>query len=73
MILPAQKPDLTRLLLPYDTGQVRRTETGIETAYTRSRLSEHGIIRRNGQVAHHMQHMSAPYGKSVDCGYHRFG
>ena len=64
-ILAAEEPDFTCFLLSYNTCQVRRAESGIKTSHLRTGLPENGILRSDGQVAHHMKHMAAAYGISV--------
>ena len=72
IVLTAEEPDFTRLLLTHATCQVRRTEACIEAAYLRTCLAEDGILRSDGQVAHHVKHVSATDGKSVHHRNHRF-
>ena len=73
IILPAQEPYLTGFLLPYDTSQIRGTETGVKTPYARTGLSENGIVRSYRQVAHHMEHVASADGKAVDRRNHGLG
>ena len=60
IILPAQIPNLPRLLLPHNPRQIARPQPPVKTPHLRPRLPEPGVVRRDRQIAHHMQHMPAP-------------
>ena len=72
-ILTAEKPNLTRLLLADDTGEIRRAETGIKTSHLRPRLSKDGILTGNRQVADKVQHMTTTNGIAIHHGNNGFG
>src|SRR5438874_2654388 len=73
IVLPAEIPDLTRLLLADDPRQIARTEAAVEGADLRAGLTEFRVVRRDGEIAHHVQHMPAPDGIARDHGNHRLG
>ena len=64
----AQKPNFARFLLSHHAGEIGRTEAGIERTDLRPRLSEDGILGSNGEIAHHVKHMSATDGIAIDHG-----
>ena len=69
----AEVPDLPCTLLAEDAGQVGGTEAGVEGADPGSRLAEAGVIRGDGDVAEHVEHVPAPHRDSVHGGDHRLG
>lgn len=72
-VLPAKEPNFASLFLPNATRQIRRAETGIETAHLRACLSESGILGGYGKVANELQHIAAANGIAVDHCYYRLG
>ena len=72
-VLAAPEPDLPRLLLPDDAGEVRGAEAGVERAHPRAGLAEAGRVSRDADVAQHMQDMAAADRDAVDRGDHRLG
>ena len=66
IVLAAEEPDLSRLLLADHARQVRAAEAGIEAADHRAHLAEHRAFLRDGEVAHDLQDVAAADGKAVD-------
>ena len=73
VVEPAEVPHLAGPLLADDAGQVRRAETRVERADPRAGLSEPRGVRRDRQVAQHVQHVPAADREAVDRGDHRLG
>ncbi len=72
-VLAAQKPDLLGLLLP-DLGREQGgAVAAVEAAHPRSGLAEAGVVGGDGEVAHHMQHLSAADGVAGHHGHDRLG
>src|SRR6185437_5848467 len=67
-VLAAEIPDLARLLVPYHAGQIPGTVAAIKASHLRSALAEYGIVGGDGQIAHHMQHMTTTH---REAGHHR--
>src|SRR5690606_4967946 len=59
VVLAAQIPDFTRLLLPDDTSEIARAIAAVEAAHARTGLPENRVIGGNRQVADHVQHVTA--------------
>jgi hypothetical protein len=59
-VAPAQEPDLTGLLLADHARKVARAKSAVEAAHGRPDLAEHGVLRRDRQVADDMEHVTAP-------------
>ena len=59
VVLAAQEPDLPRLLLADDAGQEAGAVAAVERADLRAGLAEAGVVGRDGQVAHDVEHMAA--------------
>src|SRR5262249_32826953 len=65
-VLIAQVPDLPRFFLPDDTRQVHRAKASVKTPYLRTSLTKDSALRGDGQIAEHMQDMSATDGIAID-------
>ena len=66
--MAAHKPYFACLLLSHDACQIRCAKSSVKRANLRAGLSKDGIFRGNGQVAHQVQHVSAPNGITVNHG-----
>jgi hypothetical protein len=73
VVLATQEPDLPGLLLAHAVGQQSRAVAAVEGPHPRSGLAEPGIVGRDGQVADHVQDMTAADGVAGHHGHHRFG
>src|SRR6267378_3686978 len=58
-VLQAQVPDLARLLLAHDAGQVARAVPGVHAPHARTRLPEDSRVRRDREIAEDVQHVAA--------------
>src|SRR3954447_6037575 len=56
-VLTAEVPNLPSLLLPYDAGEVARTETAVEASHAWSDLSEERVVRRECEIAYHVKNV----------------
>src|SRR5438445_289387 len=65
-VLPAEVPDLPRLLLADDARQVRGAEPRIDAAHAWPDLSEDRRVGGNRQVAQHVEHVTAADREAVD-------
>ncbi len=72
IVLAAQEPDFTRFLLTNDTRHIRSAPAAVKGANFRTSLAEDGVFRRDGQVTHHVQHMTTADGISRDHRDNRF-
>src|SRR5262249_59191930 len=72
-ILTARHPHLPRSLLADHARQVSTAESAVKRADARPRLPESRILRRDRQVADHMQHVSAADRDAIDRGDDRLG
>src|SRR5215211_7308625 len=70
---PAEEPDLPRLLLADDAGQVSCSVAAIEGADLGSCLHEASVLRSDGQVAHDVQDVPASDRPPRDHRYDRLG
>ena len=59
VVLTAEIPDLPGFLLADNAGEVAAAESAIEAADFRAGLAELGVVRRDGEIAHDMEHMPA--------------
>ena len=66
------EPHFLGLLLADQVFEVPGAVAGVETAHHRADLTEHRAFLGDGDVAHHLQHLPAADGITVDHGYHRF-
>src|SRR5689334_12918171 len=73
VVLLAEKPDLTRLLLADDARQQPRAIAAVEAADARARLAEASVVGGDGEVAHHVQHVAAADRVAGDHRDHRLG
>src|SRR5262249_51652928 len=73
VVLPAEIPDFTRLLMAYNTSHIGCAPAGIEAAYTWSSLSKAGVLRGDGQVAEQMQHGTTADGVASNHRNYRLG
>ena len=64
-ILAAKEPDFTSFLLAHVAGEIRGTESPVETTDFRSCLSETGVLGSDREVAHDMKHVASTDGVSV--------
>src|SRR5882724_9283034 len=53
----AEEPDLARLLLADHPRQITRAEAAVEAAHLGPHLAENRVFRRDGKVAHDMEHV----------------
>ena len=60
VILPTQIPNFSRLLLADHSRQVARPKSAVEAAHLRTHLAEDRVVRREAQIAHDVQHVTAP-------------
>src|SRR5882672_511925 len=67
-VLQAQVPDLARLLLAHDAGQIARAVPGVHAPHARTRLAEDGRVRRDREIAEDVQDVAAADGEAVDHG-----
>src|SRR5688572_8423452 len=58
-VLAAEVPDLARALLADETGQVARAVPRVHAAHARARLAEDGVLRREREVAEHVEDVAA--------------
>src|SRR6266849_3107517 len=65
-VLVAQIPDLARFFLPDDTRQIHRAKASVKTPYLRTSLTKDSALRGDGQIAEHMQDMSATDGITIN-------
>src|SRR3989338_507568 len=72
-VLATQIPDLPRLFLSDDWGQIDGAESAVEAAELGPDMAEDRARRGDGQVAQHMKDMPSAYGVSIDHGDHRLG
>ena len=73
VVLPAQVPDLARLLLAHDARHVGGAEARVEAAHPRPGLPEARVVGRDREVAHQVQHVAAADGVARHQGDHRLG
>src|SRR5436309_7108632 len=72
VVLPAEVPDLARPFLPDDARKVRGPEPAVEGADLRPGLAKDRVIRRDRQVAHDVEHVSAADRITRDHRHNRF-
>src|SRR5262249_22609369 len=65
-VLAAEVPYLARLLLSDHACKVAGAETTVEAAHLRPDLAKDAIVRRDRQVAHHVEHVTAADGVAGD-------
>lgn len=68
IVLAAEIPDLPGFLLADDAGEVTAAEATVEAADFGAGLAELGVVRRDGEIAHDMEHMPAADGVAGDHG-----
>src|SRR5262249_20869411 len=66
VVLLAQKPDLTRLLLAHDAGEQSRAVAPVEAANARACLAKPGVVGSDGEVADDVQDVTAADGVAGD-------
>src|SRR3954462_5117486 len=59
VVLAAEEPDLLRLLRPDEVREDARAEAAVEAAALGAGLAEAGVVGRDREVAHHVQHVAA--------------
>src|SRR5690606_24506069 len=64
----AEEPDLARLLLADDAGEVARAVARVEGADLRAGLHEAGVLAGDGEVADDVEDVAAADGPAVDGG-----
>ena len=72
VVLTAQEPDFAGFFLPDDACHIRGAPAAVEGAYFRTGLAEDGVLGGNGQIAHHVQHVTAADGVARHHRHHRF-
>src|SRR5262249_15773254 len=72
IVLAAEIADFACLLVADDRGEVRRAETAVEASYLRSGLPKARIVRGDGEIADHVQHVAAADRVASDHCNHRF-
>ena len=72
-VAPAHIPDLARLFLADDAGQIVCAEPRIDRSHLWADLSEDRFVRANRQVADRRQHITSADGVPVHAGDHGFG
>ena len=59
VVLPAEEPDLLRLLLPDDAREQSRAVAGVEAPDPGAGLAEAGVVGGDREVADELQHLAA--------------
>lgn len=72
-VLAAEIPDFAGFFLAYNVGQIRGTETAVETAHLGADLAHDGIIGSDGKIADDMEDMASANGIARDEGDHYLG
>src|SRR4051812_13463833 len=73
VVLPAQVPDLARLLLADDAREVRAAEPGVEAADPRAGLAEPRVVGGDRQIAHQVEDVAAADREAGDLRDDRLG
>ena len=72
-VLPAEEPDLPRLLRTHLGGQRGGAEAAVEAAHPGPGLSEAGVVGRDREVAEHVEHVAAADRVARHHGHDRLG
>ena len=73
VVLAAEKPNLPGAFLSDNAREVAGAEAAIERSDARAGLTEPRIVRRDGQIADHMQNVTAANGITGHHGHDGFG